>query len=181
MPLEPNISGLWFGKQSAKATENTTPTHRAIQVGGDFNIARDDGNENWSDLTKYGGNTDWINSLVGNGNPAIEATPSETGALLWLAHGAEVATAGTNNVQTLSGNPTTGVFTLNIWDGYQTIPVTADREHGDRCGAGHVDRGGVDCCRLHRRRAGRRCGRPVEHDADHDHVQRPADRRGRSC
>jgi hypothetical protein len=125
MPLEPNISGLWFGKQTAKATENTTPAHRAIQVGGDFNIARDDGNENWSDLTKYGGNTDWINSLVGNGNPAIEATPSETGALLWLAHGAEVATAGTNNVWTLGGTPTTGTFTLNIWDGFQSIVISA--------------------------------------------------------
>lgn len=123
MPMEPNIYGLWFGKQTAKATENTTPAHRAIQVGGDFTIARDDGNENWSDTTKYGGNTDWINSLVGNGNPAIEATPSETAAMLWLAHGSEVVTAGTNNVWTLAGSPTTGTFTLNIWDGAQTIAV----------------------------------------------------------
>jgi hypothetical protein len=123
MPMEPNVYGLWFGKQTAKATENTAPAHRAIQVGGDFNIARDDGNEGYSDLTKYGGNTDWINSLVGNGNPAIEATPSETAAMLWLAHGAEVVTAGTNNVWTLAGSPASGVWTLNIFDGNQTIQV----------------------------------------------------------
>jgi len=95
MPMEPNIYGLWVGKQTAKGTENTTPSKRLAQVGGDFNIARDDGNENWSDLTKYGGNTDWINSLVGNGNPAVEATPTEMAYLLWLAHGAEVVTAVT--------------------------------------------------------------------------------------
>jgi hypothetical protein len=123
MPQEANIYGLWFGKQTAKASENTAPAHRAIQVGGDMNIARDDGTENWSDMTKYGGNTDWINSLTGNGNPAIEATPSETGAMLWLAHGSEVATAGTNNVWTIAGAPGSGQFTLVIWDGAQSIQV----------------------------------------------------------
>lgn len=124
MPMEPNVYGLWFGKQPAKGTENTAPVHRAIQVGGDFNIARDDGNEGYSDLTKYGGNTDWINSLVGNGNPAIEATPSETAAMLWLAHGSEVVVAGTNNVWTIAGSPSSGVWTLNIWDGNSPIAIT---------------------------------------------------------
>lgn len=114
MPMEPNIYGLWVGKQTAKGTENTAPGKRLIQVGGDFNIARDDGNENWSDLNKYGGNTDWINSLVGNGNPAIEGTPTELAYLLWLAHGSEVVTSVTGP-PTAQKHTFTPVITPGHW------------------------------------------------------------------
>lgn len=124
MPSELNIYGLWAGKQTAKASENTTPAHRFIQVGGDFNMARDEGSEGWSDMSKYGGDTFWVNSLYGNGSPAIEATPSETAFLMWLQHGGESTAAGTNNVWTLAGAPASGTFTLNIWDGAQSIAVT---------------------------------------------------------
>src|ERR1051326_3445444 len=98
MPMEPNLYALWAGKQSAKGTENTTPTHRFVQVGGDVAMNRDEGSEDWSDLSKYGGQTQWLNSLTGGGTPALEATPSETAALLWLAHGGETVTAGTDQV-----------------------------------------------------------------------------------
>lgn len=124
MPLEPNIYALWWGAQTVKGTENTTPPHRGIQVGGDFSIARDEGTEDWSDMSKYGAQTQWINSLVGNGNPALEATPSELANLLWAAHGGEVVTAGTNNVWTLGGSPTSGTFDLRIYDGTNFITVT---------------------------------------------------------
>lgn len=123
MPMEPNINGIWYGGQSAKGTENATPTHRAQQTGGDFNIVRDDGSEQWSDLTKYGGTTDWVNNLTGTGNPVLEATPSELGSLLYLMHGSESRTVGTDNVWTLAGSPTSGAFTLNICDGFQNITV----------------------------------------------------------
>lgn len=92
---ELNIYGLWGGKQTAKGTKNATPGHRLVQVAGDFNLARDDGSENYSDLTKYGASTDWVNSLLGNGTPAIEATPAELAWLLWMFHGAETVTAVT--------------------------------------------------------------------------------------
>lgn len=96
MPImEVNRYGLWVGKQTAKGTPNTTPSKRLVQVGGDFNMPRDDGSANYSDLTKYGATTDWVNSLLGNGAPAIEATPTELAYLLWLFHGAETVTAVT--------------------------------------------------------------------------------------
>jgi len=94
MPLlEPNYYGWWIGKQTAKGTPNLTPTYRPIMVAGDFNIARDDGDENYSDLTKYGARTDWVNSLLGNAEPGCEATPAELAYLLWLFHGGETVTA----------------------------------------------------------------------------------------
>ena len=96
MPLlEPNFYGLWGGAQTAKGTPQTVPAHRLIQVAGDFNIARDDGSENYSDLTKYGAATDWVNSVLGNGAPVCEASPSELAWLLWAFHGAETVTAVT--------------------------------------------------------------------------------------
>lgn len=96
MPLmEANLYGLWMGKQTAKGTANTAPTSRPIMVGGDFSIARDDGEENYSDLTKYGARTDWVNSLLGTAEPVLEATPTELAHLLWLFHGAETVSAVT--------------------------------------------------------------------------------------
>jgi Phage tail tube protein len=96
MPImEPNYYGLWIGKQTAKGTPNTAPSKRLIQVGGDFNIPRSDGQENYSDLTPFGNRTDWVNNVLGQGEPAIEATPTELAYLLWLANGGETVTAVT--------------------------------------------------------------------------------------
>jgi hypothetical protein len=91
--LEPSYSALAVAKQSVKGTPTTAPTKRLLQVGGDFGFSRDDGSEPYSDLTKYGGDTDWINSLTGEGEPALECTPTELAYCLWLHHGAEVVTA----------------------------------------------------------------------------------------
>lgn len=93
MTLEPNIYGLWVGKQVDKGTPNAAPSKRLVQVGGNFALNRDDGEENYSDLSKYGARTDWVNSLTGGGEPAVEATPEELAYLLWLFHGSEVVTA----------------------------------------------------------------------------------------
>lgn len=96
MPLiESNIYALWVGKQSAKGTPNTTPGKRLVMVAGNLGTDRDDGNENYSDLTKYGARTHWVNSLTGSGEPACEATPVELAYLLWLFHGGETVSAVT--------------------------------------------------------------------------------------
>jgi hypothetical protein len=100
MPLlEPNIYGLWGGKQTAKGSPVAAGamSRRFVQVSGGFNINRDDGTENYGDIpvagqpasSKYGSSTDWINSILGEGTPAIEATPTELAWLLWAFHGAE--------------------------------------------------------------------------------------------
>lgn len=110
MPImEPNYYALWVGKQTAKGTPNITPSKRLVQVGGDFNMPRSDGQENFSDLTPYGNRTDWINNLLGQGEPAIEATPTELAYLLWLYRGGETVAA-------VTGPPTAQKHT--------TVPVT---------------------------------------------------------
>lgn len=125
MAQEVQRSAIWFGKQSAKGTENTTPSKRALQVAGDFELNRDIGSVQVSDGSKYGAQIRYLNTMSGSGTPGIEATPGELGYLLWLAHGAETFVAATNDVWTLAGNPASGTFTLVIWDGTQSINVTA--------------------------------------------------------
>lgn len=104
MPLlEPNIYALWGAAQTAKGSPVAAAamSRRLLQVAGDFQIARDDGEENYGDLpsagtpaaSKYGSSTDWINSVLGNGTPGVEATPTELAWLLWLFHGTETVTA----------------------------------------------------------------------------------------
>lgn len=87
--LEPNIYGLWLGKQSAKGSPNTSPGKRMVHVAGGLNWQREDGSENYSDGTKYGTSSDWVNTLLGSGEPGIEATPIESAYLWWLFSGAE--------------------------------------------------------------------------------------------
>jgi hypothetical protein len=89
--LEPGYYGLWGGKQTAKGTPLTSVTtglKRYVQVAGGFALNRDDGEENYSDLTKYGARTDWVNNVLGTAEPGIEGTPEELAHALWLFHGA---------------------------------------------------------------------------------------------
>lgn len=94
MPIqELNIYALWGARQTAKGAPAAALTRRLVQVAGDFNMPRDDGMEGYSDLEKFQAQTDWVNSLVGNGAPGVEGTPDELGWLLRGFHGGEVATA----------------------------------------------------------------------------------------
>lgn len=128
--LEPNIYALWAGKQTAKGTALATPTRRMVQVAGDFAMDPDDGEERYSDLSKYGGRTDWVNSRTGQGEPAIEATPTELAWLLWAFHGAETVTA-------VTGPPTAQKHT--------TVP-TSTRGHWLTC----YRRAGLSLIQRHR-------------------------------
>jgi hypothetical protein len=122
--MEVNRHRVWWGRQSSKGTENTTPPYTGYLVGGDIALNRDVGSVNVSDGSKYGAIIRFLNTMSGTGSPAFEATPSTLGSLLWLLHGSETFTAGTNNVWTLAGSPSSGTFTLQIDDGTQIISVT---------------------------------------------------------
>lgn len=104
MPLaEPNIYALWAAAQTAKGSPVAAAgmTRRLLQVAGDFQAVPDHGSESYGDLpvagspasSKYGGETDWVNSVLGQGEPGCEATPTELAWLLWAFHGAETVSA----------------------------------------------------------------------------------------
>lgn len=86
---ELNISGLWAGKQAAKGVAAAAFDQRFKNPAGGIRTARDEGSENYSDLSKFGDAVDWINSVLGNGAPALHCTPEELAWLLYIFHGGE--------------------------------------------------------------------------------------------
>lgn len=99
--LENNYYAAWVGKQTAKGTPNTSPSMRLAQVGGEIKFVRDDGSEKRSDLQMYGDEVDFVNSVIGQGDLALQGTPDQLAYLLWLMHGTEAASA----VSAVTGPP----------------------------------------------------------------------------
>jgi hypothetical protein len=115
--VESNVYGLWAAKQSAKGSTiaGVAATKAMIQVAGDFSTNRDDGSEVWSDLARFGDQTDFVNTLVGGGNPGIEAQPTTLAYLNWLFFGQETVT-GAGDPYTHSSSPgTNGGFWSTWW------------------------------------------------------------------
>src|SRR4051812_45600406 len=104
MALESNIIGLWASKQTAKGSPATMTvgTKRMRWVGGDIQTNRADGSENWSDGTLFGQIVDFVNPIVGNGAPVVQAQSGILAYLAWLAAGQETFTAAVNQVITLT-------------------------------------------------------------------------------
>lgn len=97
MTMETNQYGLWAAKQTAKGSVPAIGafTHRFNQVGGAISGTRDEGSENFSDLTEFSTSVDYVNSVTGGGSPVVQATPEELAWLLYIFHGAETTTAVT--------------------------------------------------------------------------------------
>jgi hypothetical protein len=113
--IEPNLYGGWISKQAAQGTAGAAGTaRRQSWVSDDFGINVDDGNLQVSDLTQFGTNYRYRNTVQAAGSPQFAALPSETAFNLWLAHGSETVTGPTNELQTITvtGTPTGGTFTL---------------------------------------------------------------------
>lgn len=127
--LEQNFSGLWVGKQTTKGTANTTPSMRLIQPGGDFAMPRADGQENWSDLRKYGAFSEWVDSLLGTGEPIVEATPTELAYILWLHHGAEVVTSVTGPPAAQKHTFTPSLGRGHYFTAFQRVGQSVVRRH----------------------------------------------------
>lgn len=115
MPMvETNIYSLWGAKQTAKGAPAATAGKKYLQVAGDLNVNRDDGSENWSDGSKFGSSTDWINSISGAGTPGIEAQSDVLAHLLWLFHGAETV-SGAGATKTHKFEPGNAFFWSTFW------------------------------------------------------------------
>lgn len=101
--------------QAARGSLAAAPTKRMIHIAGDIKVTKDEGSEAFSDLSKFGDQTDWLNSITGAGSPGSEMTASELAYLLWLYHGAESVLAPVNEVQSWSlGAATAGNITLDL-------------------------------------------------------------------
>ena len=93
---ESNVYGLWVAQQSAKGTAAaSTAGKMLVQAGGDLDLNREDGSENYSDLTRFGNAVDFINTMRGEGTPSIHAQPDIVAFISYLFFGTETFTART--------------------------------------------------------------------------------------
>lgn len=95
MPVvESNIHAFWVASQpSGKGTAATVAQKRLITVAGDLDLNRDDGSENFSDLDRFGDQSDFVNTIGGGGALTCQAQANELAYVCWLFFGAEVFTA----------------------------------------------------------------------------------------
>lgn len=115
--IESRTEGLWWGKQSAKGTPalaTATTNKRGRKVGGDVNVNRDDGSENYSDGQRFGDAADFVNTIVGEGAPVLQASPDVAGHLAYLMLGAETVT-GVADPFTHVATPGTTGFWFTVW------------------------------------------------------------------
>jgi hypothetical protein len=91
--MEQRVEGAWVAKQTAKGTVVATAIKRLRKAGGGMGVTRDDGAEVYSDGQRFGDRVDFVNTLVGEGNPVAMAQTGVLGYLVYLMMGAETVTA----------------------------------------------------------------------------------------
>ena len=90
--MEQRVEGAWVAKQTAKGTVVATAIKRLRKAGGGMGVTRDDGAEVYSDGQRFGDRVDYVNTLVGEGNPVAMAQTGVLGYLVYLMMGAETVT-----------------------------------------------------------------------------------------
>ena len=135
---ESNVYGLWLAKQTAKGTPATVGTKKLIQVGGDVEINRDDGSENWNDGDRFGDATDYINTLAGGGAPVIEAQPDSLAYLLWLYFGGE-SVSGTTTKTHVYTPQTNGGFYSTWWSRVGLSNIVRQKYNDMRIGSIRIE------------------------------------------
>jgi hypothetical protein len=91
--LESRNEGVWVAAQTGRGAGGAPASGKRLRkVGGDLNVARADGSEQYSDAQRFPDATDFVDTIVGNGNPVAQATPDVVGYLAWLMCGQETVT-----------------------------------------------------------------------------------------
>jgi hypothetical protein len=79
--------------QKDQATAASYAVKRPQMVSGDFDLNREDGSENFSDLGRFGDAVDFVSTLDGMGEPVIHGKVDDIAYILWLFFGEEAFTA----------------------------------------------------------------------------------------
>lgn len=118
--IEANVEGCWVAKQTAKGSPASAPATisagmRFRKVGGDMNVARSDGNENYSDGQRFSGAADFVNQIIGNGAPVVQGQASAISYLAYLFSGQETVTGSAAPYQHVATPNNAGSFWTTWW------------------------------------------------------------------
>jgi hypothetical protein len=113
--LEARSEGVWVAAQTGRATGGATAVKRIKKVGGGINVNRDDGSENYSDGGRFSDAVDFVNSIVGQGNPVAQGQADIAGYLAWLILGQESSVTGSADPFTHVATPAAGGGLWSHW------------------------------------------------------------------
>lgn len=114
--LESRTEGLWAAKQAAKGTAATTADKQFRKVGGDINVNREDGSENYSDGQRFGDAVDFVNTLSGEGSPVVQGQAGPAAFLLAMILGSEsVSQIGTSGIYEHVATPGSSGYWMTLW------------------------------------------------------------------
>lgn len=130
--LESRSEGVWVAAKTARTTGGATAVKKIKKVGGGVNVNRDDGSENYSDGMRFGDATDFVNSIIGNGNPVAQATPDVAAYLAWLILGSEAVT-GSADPYTHIATPAESGGLWSKWWKKVGVNVGPLRQIADEC------------------------------------------------
>lgn len=118
--LETRVEQCVFAKQAVKGTPATAPATRAAgvkgrKVAGGFNVNRTDAGENYSDGTRFGDSRDFVSTLIGDINPAVQGQPDVIAYLAYLISGQETVTGAADPWSHVATPATNGAFWFTSW------------------------------------------------------------------
>ena len=134
--IESRVEGAWVAKQTGKGSPAAAAVKRLRKIGGDMLVNRDDGSQNWSDGQRFSDAEDFANTLVGNGNPQLQAQPGTLAYLMYLMSGQESVTAVTGTAGRYDHVATpnnAGAFWSTWWKKVGESAVVPQRQKFNDC------------------------------------------------
>jgi hypothetical protein len=116
MPIVENkIYGLWVGKQTGRGVAVATAGKRLRQVTGNVKVDRSDNRERFGTDSRYGDAQHFVDSIVGSGDPGVQAQPGSLAYLLWLMAGQETVTGAADPWTHEITPANAGGFWFSVW------------------------------------------------------------------
>jgi hypothetical protein len=92
----------------------TVADKQGRKVGGDMNVNRSDGSENYSDGSRFGDAVGFVDTIVGEGSPVLQAQAGVVGSLGAIVLGADAVSAAGPNYDHAE-TPGTGGAWATVW------------------------------------------------------------------
>lgn len=138
--VETKISGLWVAKQAARGAAAAAAIKRLRQVTGNVKSDRSDGREKFGTDDRFGDAQHFVDSIVGSGDPGIQAQPGTLAYLLYLFAGQETVTPGAGEEAGVEKHVATPAAAGGFWSTFWKKVGAADvvREKFADCKIGQI-------------------------------------------
>jgi hypothetical protein len=123
--VESKIYGLWIAKQTARGAAATAAVKRLRQVTGNVKTERSDSRERFGTDGRFGDAQHFVDSIVGSGDPGIQAQPGTLAYLLYLMAGQETYKAETKT-HTITPSALGG-FWATVWKKVGSADVVREK------------------------------------------------------